>query len=309
MDISGTTGEPQYIARDFSDIKYQTNDYVGLNSNDIVLNLFWAGMWGVYTTNNLILMKMGVKIVPYGGNNFNGNDAGKVEKIIRDLNINTIIGVPSTILSLGNFLKSSNKIRESIKKIFCLGEKMHKSTYSALMNAFPNAIIKTKYACMEATGIGYQCEYLKLNNYHIFDNRYVEVLDDSGKPVQDGEDGRIVVTTLDERLIPLIRYDTGDIGHFTTNDCECSNNRILTVLYRADKEIVLSSVHIDIDKVSDIVRANCKEYTAHQLIIRQADGLDELEICIDALHVDHTKILEKIYCVSFPPIIDPVYSS
>ena len=41
---------------------------------------------------------------------------------------------------------------------------------------------------------------------------YVEVVDDEGKPVEPGEVGRIVVTDLNNRVMPLIRYDMGDLA-------------------------------------------------------------------------------------------------
>lgn len=46
---------------------------------------------------------------------------------------------------------------------------------------------------------------------------YIEVLDiDKDAPVQDGEVGRIVVTDLFNYAMPLIRYDTGDLGTIST---------------------------------------------------------------------------------------------
>lgn len=40
----------------------------------------------------------------------------------------------------------------------------------------------------------------------------IEVVDEAGKPVSVGETGRILVTTLHNHTMPLIRYDIGDIG-------------------------------------------------------------------------------------------------
>jgi phenylacetate-CoA ligase len=40
----------------------------------------------------------------------------------------------------------------------------------------------------------------------------VEVLDDDGRPVGPGERGRVVVTDLNNRVMPLIRYDLGDLA-------------------------------------------------------------------------------------------------
>ena len=55
-------------------------------------------------------------------------------------------------------------------------------------------------------------------NMHINNaSYYIEVLDiDKDAPVQDGEVGRIVVTDLFNYAMPLIRYDTGDLGTIST---------------------------------------------------------------------------------------------
>lgn len=43
-------------------------------------------------------------------------------------------------------------------------------------------------------------------------NHYVEVLDDSMHPVVEGQRGKVYVTTLNNRIMPLIRYEIGDIA-------------------------------------------------------------------------------------------------
>jgi phenylacetate-coenzyme A ligase PaaK-like adenylate-forming protein len=44
------------------------------------------------------------------------------------------------------------------------------------------------------------------------ENVFVEVLDERGEPCADGEKGRVVVTTLNNRSMPLLRYETSDIA-------------------------------------------------------------------------------------------------
>jgi phenylacetate-CoA ligase len=41
---------------------------------------------------------------------------------------------------------------------------------------------------------------------------HVEVLDDQGRPVRPGETGRLVLTDLNNRVMPMVRYDTGDLA-------------------------------------------------------------------------------------------------
>jgi phenylacetate-CoA ligase len=41
---------------------------------------------------------------------------------------------------------------------------------------------------------------------------FVEILDENNKPVKNGEEGRIVITSLFNKAMPFIRYEIGDIG-------------------------------------------------------------------------------------------------
>ncbi len=44
------------------------------------------------------------------------------------------------------------------------------------------------------------------------ENLYVEVLDQSNRPVPDGEEGKIIITSLHNRAFPMVRYEIGDLG-------------------------------------------------------------------------------------------------
>lgn len=46
---------------------------------------------------------------------------------------------------------------------------------------------------------------------------FVEIVDAQGVPVQNGVEGRIVITSLFNKAHPLIRYDIGDTGSFSKN--------------------------------------------------------------------------------------------
>jgi phenylacetate-CoA ligase len=50
------------------------------------------------------------------------------------------------------------------------------------------------------------------------DQYYVEITDESGKTVPDGEPGLITITSLLEYAMPLIRYQLGDVGILTKPD-------------------------------------------------------------------------------------------
>ena len=52
----------------------------------------------------------------------------------------------------------------------------------------------------------------------------IEIVDDYGGPVEEGEKGELVVTTLSKEALPLIRYKMGDITSLVWEECECGSD-------------------------------------------------------------------------------------
>lgn len=70
--------------------------------------------------------------------------------------------------------------------------------------------VQNEYGCGEVGPIAYGCDRGML---HIMsDNVYVEVLRSDGSTAPPGEMGELVVTDLNNRAMPLIRYRVGDFG-------------------------------------------------------------------------------------------------
>lgn len=84
------------------------------------------------------------------------------------------------------------------------------------------------YSCEEAGYIALQCP--QHEHYHVqAENLIVEILDADGKPCAPGETGEVVLTTLHNFAMPLIRYRLGDFAELG-DPCPCG--RGLPVLRR-----------------------------------------------------------------------------
>jgi phenylacetate-CoA ligase len=58
--------------------------------------------------------------------------------------------------------------------------------------------------------------------YHVHSEHcLVEIVDQNGVQVKDGEQGKLLVTSLDNTAMPLIRYDTGDLAIAASGPCQC----------------------------------------------------------------------------------------
>jgi phenylacetate-CoA ligase len=68
-----------------------------------------------------------------------------------------------------------------------------------------------QYGCRETWAIAVRKD---AGCFHVLsENVVVELLDDAGNPVMEAErPGRVIVTSLHQRIFPIIRYDTGDLG-------------------------------------------------------------------------------------------------
>jgi len=77
------------------------------------------------------------------------------------------------------------------------------------------------YGSLECGALGIECN--SHAGYHVpMAHSYVEVVDTkTGKVLEPGEIGEIVVTNLLRRDTPLIRYRTQDIGYIETDVCRC----------------------------------------------------------------------------------------
>lgn len=77
------------------------------------------------------------------------------------------------------------------------------------------------YSSQEGAHACFECEHGRLHVHPLVG--VVEILDDEDRPTPAGERGRVVVTGLQRRSMPLVRYDLGDTAVSTgyATDCPC----------------------------------------------------------------------------------------
>ena len=112
--------------------------------------------------------------------------------------------------------KSGQKLR-SLRLIFtgseCVDDSLRERTRLLL-----GARLADNYGSTEAF-LAWQCP---LCSYHVnAEHVLIEIVDETGRPVNAGEMGRVVVTTLENYLMPLIRYEIGDYAVAAANICGC----------------------------------------------------------------------------------------
>lgn len=114
-----------------------------------------------------------------------------------------------------------------LRQVRTYGEMLHPDARAGVRDAWGVEIVDS-YSSEELGYIALQCPACE--HYHVQDESLiVEILDDSGQACRAGEIGRVVVTTLHNFAMPLLRYANGDYAE-AGGVCGCG--RGLTVLKR-----------------------------------------------------------------------------
>jgi phenylacetate-CoA ligase len=105
-----------------------------------------------------------------------------------------------------------------IKVAFVTGETLYPDQQQLISTVF-GAPVANGYGARDAGFIAHACPagLLHLSAEHVL----VELVDDQGQPVPEGEAGEIVVTHMATRDFPFIRYRTGDIAIMSAKPCSC----------------------------------------------------------------------------------------
>lgn len=94
--------------------------------------------------------------------------------------------------------------------------------------------VTNRYGCEEVSLIA--CECRKGEGLHVnADCLLVELLDENGTPCPPGKPGRVVVTDLHNRAMPMIRYEVGDMAVWSDKPCSCG--RTLPMLARVEGRV------------------------------------------------------------------------
>lgn len=108
----------------------------------------------------------------------------------------------------------------SIEYIEMTGEELTIELRNRILDNF-KCFVANQYGANEVNSIAFECPNGKMHCME--DNVFVEVLDDDGNPVEDGNIGNIYVTTAHNYAMPFIRYGIGDIGSLEPNNCSCGH--------------------------------------------------------------------------------------
>lgn len=145
-------------------------------------------------------------------------DPDALNNLLKEHSIRAIGGSVNRLMYLAELVESRKISPPGLKFILSGSEHLTVEIKKYFEKVF-QCTIYNKYVCAETGIMGIECPHR--GGFHIDPvNSFMEIVDTNGRPVEN-DLGRIIITTFNNRLMPLIRYELGDTGRWIKGTCGC----------------------------------------------------------------------------------------
>ena len=248
---SGTTGRATVVFHTTNDIAVWANllarcmYMAGMRKSDVFQNMMTYGLFTGGLGFHYGAEKIGALVIPAGA----GNSKRQIQ-LMRDFETTVVHVIPSYALHLSTvFAELKVDPRKDTKvKIAFLGAEPHTEKMRKKIEEIYGYKAFNSYGLseMNGPGVAFECPYQ--NGMHIWEDSFlVEIINPKTlQPVADGEEGELVMTTLQREGMPLIRYRTKDLTRIIPEPCACgrTHRRIERIKGRTDDMLILKGVNI-----------------------------------------------------------------
>ena len=283
---SGTTGTPviiPYTKRDVDDWAIQfarCYEFAGCTKQDRIQITPGYGLWTAGIGFQAGAELMGAMAIPMGP----GNTEKQLQFMI-DMQSTVLCATSSYALLLAEEIE-----RRGIKDKLALkrgiigserwGEKMRRRIQESL-----GIELFDIYGLTEVYGPGIGINCIHNTGMHIWDDFvYVEIIDpETGKNVEDGQWGEIVLTTLVKEGAPLIRFRTHDLSRILPGECACGSRypRIDAIMGRSDDMMKIKGVNVFPKQIEEVLSTFPELSSEFQIRISHVDGRDTMRIYVE----------------------------
>jgi phenylacetate-CoA ligase len=297
---SGSTGTPAlvvYSAEEIESITLRavaTMRLAGVTADDRILNLFG---YGTFIAGNLYdwgATRLGALVIPFGSSSM--TPPVFAAQAIRTLAPTVVNGVPSYLARfLGELRASGQPGLEALRVVQCAGEVLTPALRDRLAAVVgPRVEIYDQYGMTEFGPIAAGCR-TGAGMHLLEDGLHVEVVDERGDPVvlEEGRgEGELVVTSLRNRAMALLRYRTGDRVRLLPGRCACGHaGARIEVMRRADDLTKIRGCLCSKQEIVEAVRLVDGVAQFRVLLHQDADGVDRVMVEVSPRSMDQADLL------------------
>ncbi len=285
---SGTTGNPTVVGYTREDVKLWSEVMArviacaGGNPGDKIQIAYGYGLFTGGLGFHYGAMEMGLSIIPVSS-----GQTKRQLKLMNDFKPRVLACTPSYCLYMAEEAKAMGlDPRASSWEIGIFGAEPWSDLMRREIEATWNMLATDVYGLSEIIGPGVAQECSFKDGLHLFwDVFYPEVIDSkTGRPVKEGEQGELVITTLTKKGIPLLRYRTRDIVGIDYRKCRCGRTtpRITKIKGRTDDMIIVRGINVFPSQIEHVLLSIEGTQPHYQIVVDRKKGeLDELEILVE----------------------------
>ncbi len=225
-----------------------------------------------------------------------------------------IRGYASSVFQLAKFIKKNNLENEfDIRAAITTAEMLFPKQREYISDVF-NCDVFNTYGLNDGGISAYECE--KHAGMHIdIERSLLECVDDNGHNIYNQE-GKILATTLLDFSMPLLRYDTGDLGVLSDEQCTCVCQRPLlkelkgrvTDTLKLNGKIIGGPVLTVLMGKTSFLQYQFIQQGNNKLLIKLQKGMDTTEAKTDRNYIEESLISQVgLLTINFEYVEDFIY--
>jgi phenylacetate-CoA ligase len=285
---SGTTGRPTvvgYTAADLANwalLMARSLVCAGVRPADIVHNAYGYGLFTGGLGAHDGAQRLGCTVVPVSG----GSTERQVT-LIRDFGATVLCATPSYALNIAEVAERMGvDLRDGRLRVGMFGAEPWSEALRRELERRLGLQAIDVYGLSEIMGPGVACECHEARaGLHGWEDHFLfEIIDpESGEPLDMGETGELVVTTLTKEALPMIRYRTRDITRLTDEPCRCGRThvRIRRITGRSDDMLIIRGVNVYPSQLEAVLVGLAEISPHYQLVVERKGPLDQVTIEVE----------------------------
>lgn len=285
---SGTTGTPvinpstRHDISQWGAIMARCYTAAGVTARDVVqitpsFGLFNGGFGFHYGAETL-----GAMIVPIGA----GRTLLQLQ-FLRDFNVTALTAIASYPLRLIEVAqKEGFDFRSTRLRAGIFGAEVWSDEARARIEELMGIETFDIIGMTETGGVGLGIDCSDHSGIHVWEDEYlVEIIDPAtGAVLPDGQEGEMIVTTLNRHGLPLIRYRTRDVTSILSRErCACGRTslRVKRLKGRNDDMLKIKGVNFYPTQLESILMKKPQLGNHYQIVLEKVKGRDTITVMIE----------------------------
>ena len=297
---SGTTGKPTvvgYTRKDietWAEVMARTLTSAGAHKGDVVQNAYGYGLFTGGLGAHYGAERIGAAVVPVSV----GNSKRQI-MLMKDFGVTVLCSTPSYALYLNEISEEmGTPIRDLPLRVGVFGAEPWSNRMREEIERELKISAIDIYGLSEIIGPGVSAECEAKEGLHIMEDHFLpEIIDPgTGKVLEPGKMGELVITTLTKEGIPLLRYRTRDITSLNRDPCPCGRTtvRMKRISGRSDDMLIIRGVNVFPSQIETVL-LEIPEVAPHYVIyVDRIKNLDSIEVHVEVSEKSFSDEIKKL---------------